>query len=44
MIGDVSKIYGLDPTSQIRRQLPPLILPQILTISLLILACVTTFV
>nr|CAD2176974.1 unnamed protein product [Meloidogyne enterolobii] len=43
MIGDVSKIYGLDPTAQIRRQLPPLNLPTILTASLVILACITAF-
>uniref|UniRef100_A0A1I8AYE3 Otopetrin-3 n=1 Tax=Meloidogyne hapla TaxID=6305 RepID=A0A1I8AYE3_MELHA len=43
MIGDVSKIYGLDPTAQIRRQLPALNLPTILTASLVILACITAF-
>ncbi|CAK5085450.1 unnamed protein product [Meloidogyne enterolobii] len=43
MIGDVSKIYGLDPTAQIRRQLPPLNLPTILTASLVILGCITAF-
>ncbi|KAF7639864.1 hypothetical protein Mgra_00000784 [Meloidogyne graminicola] len=43
MIGDVSKIYGLDPTAQIRRQLPPLNLPPLLTIPLLIFACITAF-
>ncbi|KAL3125396.1 hypothetical protein niasHT_002124 [Heterodera trifolii] len=41
MMGDVSKVYGVDPTAQHRRELPALDIPPGLSCALLLLASVT---
>lgn len=44
MIGDVTKTYGLDPSTQHRRELPVLNISLYIRITLLLLACTTALV